>query len=154
MSVLTDAYEARYSVQRVVELTNPGDPNATTKNATKLAAAGTDTEARFPVEVGVAFDETDARHVQAAIGGVHAFLHIYLDGGAGPKMLKAWIADHLKPLSLVTGRDRIAPSSTSNLRPSTPRAVKPGFDIGAFDGMALDNPAGSDSYSADTTQSG
>jgi len=144
MSTLTDAFEARFSTQRVLEWTQPDNPSATTKDATRLGYAGTDAEARFKVEVGVAFDATDARHLQACIPGVRAFLLLYLDQDAGKKALDQWITDHLKPLSKVTGRDRLAPRTDSLLVPTIEGAtgtVRPAFDHSTMSDVLLDNPA-------------
>lgn len=102
--------------------------------------------------MGVAFDTTITTHVQACIPGVRAFLLRYLDQGAGEKAVEQWVSDDLKPLAKVTGRDRLAPHTTSRLQPTVEGArgtVRPGFDIGAFDGLLLDNPSDGNDPSVD-----
>lgn len=140
---LSDEVVARYSAQRLLNLTNPDNPAATSNNATTLAAACTDAAADFKILAGVVFDVTDARHVSVAVRGVIAYLYQYMDNAAkAPAM--ADFHYRLKDLAKVTGRDRLLPQTSSHLQPTVPgsdgRQARPAFDDASFTGGQLQPP--------------
>lgn len=67
---LVDEVTSRYANERLVQLTNPGEPSASVIDAGRLALAATDAEAEFLERVGIEFDVTDSVHVAAAVEGV------------------------------------------------------------------------------------
>lgn len=143
---LSDEVIARFSTQRLKNLTNPDAPSATSYDATRLATACTDAAADFEIYAGTVFDVTDARHVPVAIRGVVAYLHTYTDNGAAADALKAFRFE-LKALAKVTGRDRILPYTDSALEPSpNPREgttrARPAFDDSVFDPIVVQPPTG------------
>ncbi len=150
MTVLSDAFEARYSAQRIVEWTNPGVPAATTKDSTRLLAACTDAEADVKTFTRTVFDSTNAagllaQQLPVALHGVRAYLLSWLDQGAGDAAI-AEFHRRLRELEKVTGGDRVLPTTSSNLVPSavprTPGATaRPDFDDSIFDNSRLSPPS-------------
>lgn len=142
---LTDDIQARYSTQRLVELTNPGDVTATTIDTTNLANAILDVEADLAIYAGVTYDGSDARHLSVAIPGVLLKLLLYTNNaGAGyADKEKDWL-ERVKALARVTSRDRIQPQTNSVLTPTPEQAgvevVRPGSDRPNFDDFNLDDP--------------
>jgi len=137
--------KSRYPETRLVELTNLGDESATVVDDTVLGLAATDVMAEFPIYVGVAYDNSDARHVPVAVSGVIAKL--YLQGETpGSKADSMWDAfiERLRSLAKVTGRDRIVPVSSSVLTPTPERdgteTVRPDTDRPDFDDLIPDAP--------------
>lgn len=131
---LADDFTDRYEEQRLVELTNPNAPAATTIDEIFLARAIADTEAYFEMFVGVEYDGADTRHVAVAVEGVLARLQILSrTGGIGKDAKSAWKdwKEECKALRTVTARARITPVTTSTLVPSAPRSgvtERPAFD--------------------------
>jgi hypothetical protein len=143
---LSTIVQARYSAQRLVNLTNPDDPTETTLDAAKLTAACDDAEAEFEVHVGMVFNETDARHATFAARGVIALLTERMGTKGGSEQLQRWY-DSLKTLRHVTANDRTSPATNSVMQPTaeddgrtTP--VRPAFDDRRFRGMTVDPPHG------------
>lgn len=110
---LIDRVKARYTEQKLIELTNKDDETATTIDDTRLGLAVTDTEAAFETHVGVAYDDTDARHVRVAVRGV--IVHLLGDSELGPLSDERY--DHWRTmcedLAKVTSRARILPEIVS-----------------------------------------
>jgi hypothetical protein len=143
---LSDEVIARYSAQRIIEWTNPDATSALSADATRLARACTDAQAEFEIRCGVAFDVTDARHVAVAVRGVRAYLLSYTDSPSGKDAMSAYHRE-LADVAKVTGRDRILPTTNSNLEPSpVPRTpgttARPGFDDSVFDAVTPQPPSG------------
>lgn len=150
MSVLATAFQARYPAQKVIEWTNFGLPAPTTVNTTILELAVSDAIADFPTFTATEFDSTNAAGLLAqqtpvACVGVASYLKSYGDQGAGDKALAEYHR-RLIELAKVTGRDRVLPTSSSNLVPSAvPRnpgsLARPDFDDSIFDGQRLAPPS-------------
>lgn len=121
---LQTVVEARVSAQRIIELTNPDVPAATTKDSTRLAAACADAEGEFQVHAQAVFSESDARHISPAIDLVVLILQ---ERGAANTALfseeRERIEGRLKSLSLVTGRNRIMPSTVEEDRGAFPESL-------------------------------
>jgi hypothetical protein len=134
---LTDEVTARLSAKYLEQITNPDLPGAGSADSTRLSKAATDVEADFKVLAGVAYDNTDTRHVTVAVKGVEAKL---LMRGSSPgeyaKNLDRQYREDLKALAAVTGRDRQAPTSDSNYSVENPgsdgRTVYPDFSDRTF----------------------
>jgi hypothetical protein len=138
---------ARFSNQRLVNLTRPDAGHQTTADTTVLGYACTDVEGLIQVYAGVEYDDTDARHVAIACDGVVALLEsrIRSIGGAEEaNPMVAWRA-RARELGKVSGRDKVTPSTRSQYTPSPdldPGAttVQPAFDRRRFDELVLDDP--------------
>lgn len=130
---LDSEVKARWSNQILVQASNPQNSSQTTIDQTRLTNAETDVEAAFKVMCGVAYDNTDARHVMYATEGVYVRL-LVLTGQSPNAEWKEWKKDLKEELALVTGRDRIKPSSNSQYKVTReepnelPRADKSVFD--------------------------
>ncbi len=130
---LDSEVKARWSNQLLVAASNPQNSTSTAIDQARLTAAETDVESMFKVLCGVAFDETDARHVAYAVEGVYVRL-LVMTGQAPNDEWKAWKTELKEELALVTGRDRIVPSTNSRYNPTLeeanelPRADKSVFD--------------------------
>ena len=114
---LTDEVTSRYSAKRLQQLTNPGAPEGTGSiDTTRLGLAATDIEAEFETYCGVEYDGSEAQHVSVAVEGVIALLKKRLehpDTGDWDD----WLG-RANSLSLVTGRDKVSPSTKSTIDPS------------------------------------
>ena len=143
---LVDSVTARVSAQRLIELTNHDERDATTINTTVLGLAADDAEQEFQQVVGQVFDEDDAGHVQAAVQGVVYYLLLYRatyteEMGRAEERWRHLI----EQLAKVRGRNRIVPASTSVLVPSDEQrdaseSVRPDFDRENLDALVLKPP--------------
>lgn len=118
---LTDEVITRYSNARLVQLTNPDAARGTTSvDTTRLAAAATDAAAEFALLAGTAYDGTDAGHVAAAVLGVIWKLETYA-GPAGANTERSWAAfsEACERVARTEGRNRVWPTGTGTLDPST-----------------------------------
>lgn len=148
MTYLATAFQARYSVQRCVEWTNPGDPAPTTVNTTLLETAVEDVLADFLTYSGSAYDAANtallrAQQTGVACVGVAAYLQSYLDQGGGEKRLTDF-QKRLGELAKTIARDRIIPATSSLLVPTVEGLdgrTRPAFDNEAFGNVLLDGPA-------------
>jgi hypothetical protein len=113
---LADEYQGRYSTQRRTEISNPQDSTATTPNTTRENYAITDVQAAFKMR-GITYDNTIDTHVTTAVGGVEARLLKVTGQPGGHESWKEWL-DEVKLLSETTSRDRIVPSTDSQLSPT------------------------------------
>jgi len=114
---LIDEVKARYATQKLVELTQRDSTSATTIDDTVLGYAITDISATFEVEAGVAYDNSDARHVAVATAGVIVLLQLWKRSTIqelDPEW-QAWLT-RLRSLGQVTGRNRIVMRSSSQVR--------------------------------------
>lgn len=132
---LTDKVTARYSAQRMVELTNPDVPGAVALNAVRLAAAAADASGDFMRIVGLAYDDDNAAHVSPAVRRAHALLLRYMDpAGAFTQQEIDGSEQDMKDLRERLGAGaRFTPVTDSVLTPSLPDTssgdpVRPDFD--------------------------
>lgn len=143
---LTTRVTARLSDMLLRALTNPDSPGASAVDSTRLANAAEDVEADFKIHAGVEYDDTDARHVATAIGGVVAKLKLYGSGSqAQGQKEEERFHKRLNDLAKVTSRGRLSPKSSSELTPSSelPESgaeVRPDFDRRHFGSMIPDSP--------------
>lgn len=131
---LSSNVQTRYSTQYLINVSNPQNTGGITLDTTKFNAACTDVEAKIEVHCGVEYDDTDPRHVDAAVEGVVSLL-LWRNGHGGGKERYDSFIKGLKALALVTGRDRIAMESDSNMTATTePLGTKPADDRSQFTG--------------------
>ena len=114
---LSDEVQSRYSSQLLINASNPQLSTATSIDTARLTLACTDVQAAFEVMCGVAYDNTVATHVAYAVEGVFQRL-LVLTGQASIDTWKDWKATLKDELALVTGRDRIEPTTDSLLSPT------------------------------------
>lgn len=74
---LSDEVTSRYSFQRLKEMTNDGDPTASSINTTVLGLAATDIQADFETLSNESFDLTKASHVVICVPAVMGKLYEY-----------------------------------------------------------------------------
>jgi len=116
---LADEVTARYGDQFLVNLTNPFDEEPTTVDTTRLAKAVLDVIADFKTYASVEYDNDEDQHVSLACEGVIVKLMVRC-GELKPEAEKAWRKEDLKEgLALVTGRDRLLPTTNSILQTSS-----------------------------------
>ena len=146
MSALASAVQARYANQTLIDLTYPKDTTGTTPNTTVIELAVTDVTSAFEVYAGINFDSTDAKQVMFGVQGVIACLKTWVrdSGDAGKSEWDAW-TEKMERLGKVTGRDRIVPTSTSTLTPSSENpdgsdSARPAFDDEHFAGFVPGAP--------------
>lgn len=143
MATLTSEFIARYSTQRVKELTNPDAQGETSYNATRLAKAATDAELEFETVVGVDLDTDNGNHVRVACMVMETVL---LEWGAGrtseAKDARTRSDAALASIAKVLGRNRILPKSSSTLTPSSDGSgiVRPAFDPRRLESIQLNPP--------------
>jgi len=144
MTLATEV-QARYPATRLVQLTNPGDESGTTLDATILGYAATDVQADFEIYAGVEYDGTDARHVSVAVEGVMAKLYQRTEtpGSKADKLHDQYI-ERVRSLGKVTGRNRVTPTSSSVLTPTSERegteTVRPDSDRPDFEDYVANAP--------------
>jgi len=138
---LASAFIARYSEQRVLNLTQADAAGETAYSSTKLATACTDAEGEFVTLVGVDFDDTDNRHLRVAVQLVEAILLEYGAASqeeadrARTRAEKAAVA-----LRKTTSRSRMLPETDSPFTPTTtPSGTRPRVDREDF-GTSIPNP--------------
>lgn len=114
---LAHEVKARYATVELVQLTQL---NSTAAGAsiddTVLGYAVADIQASFEQYAGVAFDDSDARHVAVAVAGVVVLLQLRKRATVqelDPEW-QAWL-NRLRELGQVTGRNRIVPNSSSQV---------------------------------------
>jgi hypothetical protein len=123
----------------LTELTRRGATDSTTVSTTLLQYACDDIQSGdFPTYVQTTYDSTNRQHVSVACEGVLAKLKLWArDGSDGGKAeWDRWVA-RAQALARVTGRDRILPTTTSELEPTAEvdgtEVVRPMFDQADFD---------------------
>lgn len=141
---LADEVVARYPAGVLANLTNPGSPGSTSYSATRLGYACSDVEALFKIHAGQTFALTDARHVQVACECVILQLRKGLGATDEAKLDEAQ-QKKLRALAMVTGRDKVTPTTTCTLTPAsdlrdgeTQRGMS--FDWTRFDGIQTEGP--------------
>lgn len=149
MSVLSDAVQARYSVEKMVQLTNPDVPNATTVDTTRLLAACDDVIADFDLVANTTFDDTDSRHVKVAIEGVILTLQMR-QLNVDPSELREQWDNMLERLGQsIGGRTKTEPTTDAVAVPSdesseSGETVRPLFDRTRFDKLVPNSPGSAD----------
>jgi len=130
-------------------LTNHDDEDASSVNTTRLAEAATAAESQFPIYAQIAYDDTDAAHVEAGVMGVIAFLRMWSTKQGTVTGALDEFRDSLRAIARVSSRKRITPQTKSVLTPSTPDTtggdVRPVFDTEQFDDIMPDSPESSSS---------
>lgn len=137
----------RYSSQRLINLTNPDLPTATSIDTARLGYAVDDVESEFLSIVGRAYDEnasTAAQDINVAVEGVISKLMMRASGGESSRMAHEDYLEKLKNL-----RKRVVPKSTSLLTPTaedrgTGQTVRPLFDRAKFDKFVPGHPRAND----------
>jgi len=141
--------QSRWSAQILINASNPQNSTSTTIDTTRLTNAETDVQAAFKVMAGVAYDDTDDRHVLYAVEGVLVRL-LVLTGQAQLETWTDWKKALKFELGKVTGRDRIAMSTRSKMRPTEEApGAKPMADMSAFGKLKPNTPASNPSGSRD-----
>jgi hypothetical protein len=133
---------SRIDSTRLIHLTNPNDPTASTVNSAKLQSACNDVEADFSTVGQVAYDDTNAQHVSVAVRGVVEKLKIWMGQAEfQPDGTEAW---HKMLIQIrETGpRARIMPDSNSVIEPTPVTAgSKPVFDRRLFGNIIPSQPS-------------
>lgn len=137
---LVDEVIDRYNAQFLIGLTNPNNRAAAsldTDSGKPLDLASDDVQADMEMICGVLFDIDDRRHVSVAVEGVIAKLSMRMNqAGERSKALSDAYFEKLERLALVTGRNRLKPTSMSELTPSEEAPggteVRPKFDGSRF----------------------
>ena len=119
---------------------------ATSIDTTRLNNAITDTQNLFAVYCGVTYDNTNGVHVIAAVATVVDLCRVY-SGQVLYHEVEDSIVNRFKAIALVTGRDRISPTTDSMLNPTQDTAnTTPKSDRGNFRGYRSNAPGGSQPY--------
>ena len=134
---------ARISAQRIINLTNPDLPSATSADSGRLGLACTDVESDFQTYLGRAYDDDNASDVSIAVDGVVAKLLLRMgSGGDTATQAHEGYLERLKD-----HRKRVVPKSSSKLTPTeedrgTGDLVRPNFDRRKFDDFVAESPHG------------
>jgi hypothetical protein len=131
---LIDEVKNRIPNEKLVQLTNPDDPDPTTVDDTLLGFAVSDVEADFKVfGGGITYNNSDDRHVSFAVIGVVRKLQLWKLESAADEKHEAWQKSIRDRLRLVTGNNRVVPKSSSDLTPTEEApdgvTVRPHFDV-------------------------
>lgn len=141
---LSAKFQARYSASRVAALTNPDQPASTsTADTTRLDAASEDAAAEFLAVCGVAYDDTDTRHVAVAVLAVEWKLLAYQGQHTevAEKAAEAFLAAAERYALTGGGRARQGPVTTSVLTPSSEvTGARPDMDRENLSGIQLRAP--------------
>ena len=143
---LQSNFQAFYSTQRQVELTNPQDETQTTVNATRLSLVCSMGEKVFATYTGVTYSDSNYAHVEAAVRVVEILL-MHANGQIPQGERNSMVKDALGDLALVTGRNRILPQTDSTYI-RTPRndglseSVLEEFDWTKFKDLNTPGPGG------------
>lgn len=121
MTIATEL-AARVPSDMLVQLTNQGDPSATTVNTSVRDAAIADASAEFELLTGLDLDETDTLHVAAMMTGVLCYLHEYRasEREHGERLRQRWERTLVQIAHARGSRRRVQPAtSLTGLEPST-----------------------------------
>lgn len=133
VAALVTAFESRIPSARVIQLTNPKNKAATSKNSTQLTNASTDAHSKFEAIVGVALDTDVNRHLWVGIILMEAFLLRYQAGGSAEARARMKEAEEeAERLALVEGRDSIEITTNSDLAPTGDQSTTPSADSTHF----------------------
>ena len=144
---LSAKVQARYPAADLITLTNAGTAvSGSTLDTTRLTAACDDAEAEFAMVCGVAYDETNAKHVAVAVLAADWKL-ICLGREQSPAREAAkreFLESAERLAKTVGGRARILPQTSSRLTPGDEVAdgytVRPDFDRQNLGGITLRAP--------------
>ncbi len=117
---LKTSVQARIANKLLVELTNQNDPTAEAINGRVLDQAIDDAEGTFLIEVGLAYDDTDATHVPVGVQGVLYFLQLYT-GVSGTNLdntRQRWERGLIALAATRGSERRLLPTTNSVLLPS------------------------------------
>jgi hypothetical protein len=129
---LDSEVKARWSSQILINASNPQDSDATSIDQSRLDEANNDVVAAFKIYCGTTYDTTLDTHNLVATHGVLVRL-LVITGQTDLHRWDEW-KQELRELALVTGRDRISPSTDSNLDPTTDRTGdRPSADRSNFE---------------------
>jgi len=148
---LVDEVIARWSTQRLRELTTPDDNTATSYNATRLANAATDAKNEFYRRTGVTYDETNSSHHTVGIYGVKAYLLSYSQP-TGSEVVRQAIQEWREAIQAWArtegGANQVVqPMTNSYLQPSTEgvtRPARPDFDRANMTDLVPRGPSDAD----------
>lgn len=149
MADLATEVQARYSAEKMIQLTNPDLPNASSVDTTRLANAVADVIADFDIIANTTFSATDTRHIAVGCEGVILKLQMRQLNVDPSDLRKQW-NDMLEGLGQsVGGRDKTQPVSDAVAVPSseqsdTGQTVRPLFDRTRFDRSYPKPPGASD----------
>ena len=133
----------RVSSQRLIALTNPDLPTATSNDTARLGYACTDVESDFETYLGRAYDDDTAGDVSIAVDGVVSKLMLRMaSGGESANQAHESYIERLKD-----HRKRLLPKSSSMLTPTkedrgTGNTIRPNFDRSQFDDFVPQHPRG------------
>lgn len=151
MADLATEVQARYSAEKMIQLTNPDVPAATTVDTTRLANAVIDVISDFDMIANTTFDQSDARHIAVGCEGVILKLQMRQLNVDPSDLRKQW-NEMLETLGQsIGGRTKTPPTSDAVAQPSSEQAetgqtVRPLFDRSRFD-RAYPNPPGASDFS-------
>lgn len=146
---LIDEVTARIPTQRLINLTNPNDSDATSISNTPLINAIADMGAEFEVLSGTPFDDTDDKHISIGITGVVIHLQKWIQTFTEEVQTaySLW-RDMIEKYRITHGTaKRMLPKTNSQLSPTNPdvtsdgRSKAPMFDSGVFEEMVPNKPA-------------
>lgn len=131
MALIND-YQARFSTQERVNLSNPQNSTATSVDSTRETNAAEDARGDFEAVCGVTYDSSNRIHVSASVPLVAQKLLVYT-GRASQEDYDKFLDRLDKYYRLVLGRDRITPTTNSQLSPTAEEAnSKPMDDLSNF----------------------
>ncbi len=143
MAALTTEFLARYSDARVRALTLADNQPGTSYDAAKLSQAATDATQDFQTLCGVVLDTDNVNHVRTAVLLMEAILLEWTVSSSEAAKVRERAEKVATAVAKVTGRDRIVPTSDSNLTVTEERSgQRPAFDP-AYMGQYTLNPPGS-----------
>jgi hypothetical protein len=134
---LEDRVQTRISAARLVQLTNPDRPAATTLDSTRLAAAARDAEAELKAKTGITYDDTDAYHQAVGTDGVICVLQRRAGKYAEPECVQ--FSDALKNGFPSGTGARIIPQTNATTTPTADDDdATPEFDTPKMEPYTLD----------------
>ena len=142
---LSDTVKERISAQRLIELTNPQDPDALAIDDALLDDASSDVEGFFETEANVTYDDTYKKH--RALGTTGVVLKLFEWAGRIEPESDQWAAwiSRLEGLARVTSRNRNLPKpqfraddTEAFFRPREFDAIIPSFPREGRDRASLD----------------
>lgn len=113
---LEDRVQTRISAARLVQLTNPDRPAATTLDSARLAAAARDAEAELRAKAGVTYDDTDAYHQSVGTDGVVCILQRRAGKFGEPECIQ--FADAIRSGFPAGAGARITPQTNATTTPT------------------------------------
>lgn len=131
-----EVQNGRYSAEKLIQLTNPDNPNATTINMTNLLSSVNDVVASFDIWGGISFNPGDTRHVMVGCEAVIIVLQMRQLNADPAELRKQWRGVMQDFAESVGGRDKTVPQTDAVAVP-TPESpdgspVIPIFDPARF----------------------